>query len=230
MSARVTLKSVYESPCRKYAGGKFSPEDRPFIRSLVKDKLPPLVSEGYGFASEGTLRIDKLVESGKPVCFLLKGVPDLYGTAIVWSILDMLSDYMSSRGLADRLRLIVMLDEAHRYCKARIVESKELLPPPVRFVKEAGKYGFAEFCATQDVGDLPSALFNNAGTLVVFGSSDEATLKFYRKRLGLSETDVEKLRWFLQGQAFVKFYSDPRPIPVQIMPEVLRRRAFSPRW
>lgn len=222
-SSKVTLKEVYETLAKKYEEGKVKPEDRPIVRSIVREKLPAFATGAYAFTSEGDVSVGELVESGKSVCFLLKGVPDMFATALVWTIMDLLNDYMSSHNLSDRIRLIVIIDEAHRYCGARKgdVAGEIIYPPPVKFIKEAGKYGFCEFCATQDVWDLPSVFFNNAGTLIVFGSSDEATLAFYRERVGLSKSDVERLRWFGKGDCFIRFYADPRPIPVHVVPEYI---------
>jgi hypothetical protein len=219
LSSRVTLKRVYERLLAKYERGDVKPEDRPFVRSLVKDKLPALATGAYGFMSEGDVDIGRLVEDGKSVCFLLKGVPDLFSRAITWTIMELLNDYMNVHRLYDKIRLIVIIDEAHRYCATKQGLWEDSYPPLVRFVKEAGKFGFCEFCATQDSWDLPDAFFNNVGTLVLFGSSDEATLKFYRERVGLSEADVERMKWFDRGDCFIKFYADPRPIQVHVVPE-----------
>jgi len=66
---------------------------------------------------------------------------------------------MFSWGTADRIRLVVVLDEAHRL-------AKDLTLP--RIMKEGRKFGVAVVVASQDIRDFHEQVLSNAGTKVVF--------------------------------------------------------------
>ena len=66
---------------------------------------------------------------------------------------------MFSWGPANRIRLVVVLDEAHRL-------AKDLTLP--RIMKEGRKFGVAVVVASQDIRDFHEQVLSNAGTKVVF--------------------------------------------------------------
>ena len=66
---------------------------------------------------------------------------------------------MFSWGPAKRIRLVIVLDEAHRL-------ARDLTLP--RIMKEGRKFGIAVVVASQDVRDFHEQVLSNAGTKVVF--------------------------------------------------------------
>ena len=66
---------------------------------------------------------------------------------------------MFTWGTADRIRLVIVLDEAHRL-------AKDLTLPKI--MKEGRKFGIAVVVASQDVRDFHDQVLSNAGTKVIF--------------------------------------------------------------
>ncbi len=62
-------------------------------------------------------------------------------------------------GNADRLRLAIILDEAHRL-------AKDVTLPKI--MKEGRKFGIAVVVASQGIGDFHQDILGNAGTKVIF--------------------------------------------------------------
>jgi DNA phosphorothioation-dependent restriction protein DptH len=66
---------------------------------------------------------------------------------------------MFSWGTADRIRLAIVLDEAHRL-------AKDVTLPKI--MKEGRKFGLAVVVASQDVRDFHEQVLSNAGTKIIF--------------------------------------------------------------
>ncbi len=62
-------------------------------------------------------------------------------------------------GNAERLRLVVVLDEAHRL-------ARDVTLPKI--MKEGRKFGIAVVVASQGIGDFHQDILGNAGTKVIF--------------------------------------------------------------
>ncbi|GAC1525849.1 MAG: hypothetical protein NVS2B16_34250 [Chloroflexota bacterium] len=66
---------------------------------------------------------------------------------------------MFSWGLADRIQLAIVLDEAHRL-------AKDMTLPKI--MKEGRKFGIAVMLASQGLGDFHHDVVGNAGTKIAF--------------------------------------------------------------
>jgi DNA phosphorothioation-dependent restriction protein DptH len=100
-------------------------------------------------------------------------------------------------GKMDKLRLIVILDEAHRLAK------DTSLP---KLMKEGRKFGIGIVVASQGVRDFHPAIFENAGTKLLFrtnypDSKKAAQLLRARENLGELAKRLENLQ---VGYAFVQ--------------------------
>ena len=99
-------------------------------------------------------------------------------------------------GEADRIRLVIVLDEAHR------LANDVTLP---KIMKEGRKYGVAVVVASQGLSDFHPDVVGNAGTKVSFRVNHPDSRKvagFFRPRGGQEVAQIlERLR---VGQALVE--------------------------
>lgn len=84
---------------------------------------------------------------------------------------------MFSWGYADRIRLAIILDEAHRL-------ARDVTLPKI--MKEGRKFGIAVVVASQGVGDFHQDILGNAGTKVIFR---------------INHPDSKKVAGFIRGRA-----------------------------
>lgn len=104
---------------------------------------------------------------------------------------------MFTWGVANRLRLAIVLDEAHRLAKDVTL---------LKIMKEGRKYGIAVIVASQGMKDFDSEVLGNAGTKVIFRTNypDSGKLaNFIRPRRGADEL-AEQIENLQTGQAFVQ--------------------------
>jgi hypothetical protein len=117
---------------------------------------------------------------------------------------------MFTWGQADRLRLVIVLDEAHRL-------AKDITLP--KLMKEGRKYGVAVVVASQGLADLHTDVVGNAGAKVAFRANHLESKKiagFFRGRPG---TDlVAQIEGLTVGQALVQTPEMPMAARVQMRP------------
>jgi DNA phosphorothioation-dependent restriction protein DptH len=117
---------------------------------------------------------------------------------------------MFRRGNADRLRLAVVLDEAHRL-------AKDITLP--KLMKEGRKFGIAVIVASQGINDFHQDILSNAGTKVIFRVNYPDSKKvagFIRGRSGLDLAGrIEQLQ---VGRAYVQTPEMPYGSLVHIYP------------
>lgn len=103
---------------------------------------------------------------------------------------------MFHRGNADRLRLAIVLDEAHRL-------AKDVTLP--KLMKEGRKFGIAVIVASQGVNDFHPDILSNAGTKVIFRVNYPDSKKVAGFIRGRSGQDLAKHIEQLQvGTAYVQ--------------------------
>jgi hypothetical protein len=99
-------------------------------------------------------------------------------------------------GQADRIRLAIILDEAHRL-------ARDITLPKI--MKEGRKFGIAAVVASQGLGDFHQDILGNAGTKVIFRSNYPESRKiagFIRGRQG--EDLVARIEQLSVGVAYVQ--------------------------
>jgi hypothetical protein len=113
-------------------------------------------------------------------------------------------------GVSDRLRLAIVLDEAHRL--ARDVTLPKLM-------KEGRKFGVVVIVASQGLADFHPDILANAGTKVIFRTNYPDSRRiagFIRARQGVDlATRIEQLP---VGSAFVQTPEMPFGAPVHMYP------------
>ncbi|MFT4037697.1 MAG: ATP-binding protein [Thermomicrobiales bacterium] len=111
--------------------------------------------------------------------------------------------------IADRLRLVIVLDEAHRLAK------DTTLP---KIMKEGRKYGVAVVIASQSIGDFHPDIPANAGTKVSFRINNPESRKVAQYFGGAPGTDyAAMLENLAVGQAVVQTPDMPRALRTNML-------------
>ncbi|WP_376796815.1 ATP-binding protein [Thermogemmatispora sp.] len=114
-------------------------------------------------------------------------------------------------GPAERLRLAIVLDEAHRLAKDRT------LP---RLMKEGRKFGIAVIVASQSLGDFHPEILNNAGTRIIFRMNYPESRKAASFiRAGQGSQIIERIEQLSVGRAYVQTPEMRQALIVRIGPD-----------
>ncbi len=103
---------------------------------------------------------------------------------------------MFTRGYSDRIRLVIVLDEAHRL-------ARDVTLPKI--MKESRKFGIAAVVASQGIGDFHQDILSNAGTKVIFRINYPDSKKvagFIRERHG--QDIASRIEQLSVGAAYVQ--------------------------
>ncbi len=79
---------------------------------------------------------------------------------VVYSVIRSLIEYMHGRGIGERMRLFVVLDEAWR-----TLDNPDMVQ---QLYREGRKYGISVVTATQAVGDVSRGVISNSACLFIF--------------------------------------------------------------
>lgn len=113
-------------------------------------------------------------------------------------------------GYAEELRLVIVLDEAHRL-------ARDITLPKI--MKEGRKFGVAVVVASQGIGDFHADVLNNAGTKIAFRANHSESRKiagFFRARGG--QDLAAMLEGLGVGQAIVQTPEMPTAVRVRMQP------------
>ncbi|OYT61050.1 MAG: hypothetical protein B6U75_00155 [Desulfurococcales archaeon ex4484_217_1] len=155
----------------------------------------------------------------KPVIFALYKLPEEYRKVYALAILQILTNYMLTLTPTNKLRHLVLIDEAWR-----LTDTKSSSKIVRSLVKEGRGYGLAVALASQDITDFPKDVLDNAGTIIVFGSNSKDYIEAVAKYMKLNEEEKERMTWLKTGEALIRITGDPRPIWVKIIPENMETR------
>ena len=64
-------------------------------------------------------------------------------------------------------------------------------------------------------------MWKTCGTFIIFASSERDYLDFVASKMNLSEEDVAAMQFFGRGKAFIRWYGDPRPAYLKVVPHPL---------
>lgn len=150
----------------------------------------------------------------KPIIFALYKLPEEYRKIYALAILQVLTNYMLTLTPTNKLRHLVIIDEAWR-----LTDTKAGSKIIRGLVKEGRGYGLAVALASQDISDFPKDVLDNAGTVIVFGSNSKDYIETVAKYMKLNDDEKERMTWLKIGEALIRITGDPRPIWVKIIPE-----------
>lgn len=161
----------------------------------VSARCRPLLEMDLFRPREGTADLRSMVRNG-----LVIDLHNLYVETVQLAagafVLRKLYKDMFRWGTADRLRLAIVLDEAHRL-------AKDITLPKI--MKEGRKFGIAVIVASQGMSDFHQDVLANAGTKVIFRTNYPESRKlagFIRARQG--QDLGAKLEQLPVGSAYVQ--------------------------
>jgi hypothetical protein len=157
----------------------------------------------------------------------LKGI-DVAKTLVINAILKRVQERSEARHLSG-LRMLVIVDEAHRIFKTQL-ESKGLIktePLIVQILRESRKYGFAQILLTQLASDVQEEAAANVATIASLGFDESNQVRHVRQWINMTKPELESFRRLPKGGAFIKTFGDPHPhlIRVQLVDD--REFAYS---
>jgi hypothetical protein len=224
VSNYVTMETLYQYIQANMS--KFPLDELPYAKSVL-GKIAR-VSIGAYKMSRATFSLDELWQRQVPVVFNLKGLETYMQRAIVWSILTQLYALAYIRyQISEKFNLLFIVDEAHLF--ARPVEADVpggyIEPPLSMFMRMMRKRGVglcllshqsADFIPP---GETTSIVFQAAGTLFLFGATEDSYLRFCANALHLGEDEVAQMLWMGRGEGMLRYYGDPRAVALRLDPE-----------
>ncbi len=113
-------------------------------------------------------------------------------------------------GIADHLRLVIVLDEAHRL-------ARDVTLPKI--MKEGRKFGIAVIVASQGMSDFHPDVLGNAGTKIIFRTNYPESRKLAGYIRARQSTDVaSRIEQLSVGSAYVQTPDMPYGVQVQMYP------------
>ncbi len=195
-----TLLDVYEIAKEKYEQlekkYKRSEGMKSSIESLMA-KIRFYALHGSGaFSRKSTIRLDEITSKGI-INLDLSKLPDEKARIFVgMSILEYLIDRMRKEGEYKGIKLVIVLDEAHKLAG----ENSPLIP----LIKEGRKYGFAVVVSTQDVPDVSRKVISNAGSLFIFKLQDYEQAEYIAKSTNMSQHFMNEIFKLNRGWCIAK--------------------------
>jgi len=232
LSNYVTMETLYQYIQANMSS--FPLDELPYAKSVL-GKIARISIGAYKMG-RATFNLDELWRKQVPVCFNLKGLETYMQRAIVWSILTQLHALAYIRyQVSETFNLIFIVDEAHVF--ARPVEADVpggyIEPPLSMFVRMMRKRGVG-LCLVSHLpsdfvppGETTSIIFQAAGTIFLFGSTEDSYLRFCANALHLAEDEVMQMLWMGRGEGMLRYYGDPRAMAIRLDPEraALAKRA-----
>eukprot|EP00913_Durusdinium_trenchii_P028516 g26744.t1 len=144
------------------------------VRNL-QIRLQPLFKSGIFKQQNPGFNFEQLFQQTS-VILMTSGIKDLMLAASRF-ILEKVYSTMLMKGVTKQLRVMVVIDEAHKLCGDETI---------ISLVKEARKYGLGLILSSQETRDFHGSVFANTGTLIALGLED-ADATVMAKHLGLTD-------------------------------------------
>ena len=238
-AAKATFKQIYdyiawraEEAARAVAAKGGSPELDPAVTLLAElaRMLTPLAIGSFAL-DRTDITIRQLIDEGGIVIVSFKTstiegmqvrMSDELQKLIVWSILDHIHSYMTSLRAEEGVRLIVVIDEGHKFLQGRY----ETIPLG-QHLREGRKFGASYIIITHLPRDLPPDIERIVGTIFIFGFGHPGEARRVAELLNLTHEEYEKIMAMRTGELYVKWIEDPRPLYFVFEPDeraLVRRR------
>ncbi len=248
-ASRCTLKELYryvvwrrenaEQAVRSRGG---SPELDAAVTLLldIERKMRPF-AEGAFALDRTDITVRDLIEYGGVVIISYRTrsgggqvrMSDEMQRLITWSILEHVHDYMLSQEAKEGVRLMVIIDEGHKFLLGKAGEV-----PLGTHLREERKFGTSYVLITHLLDDLlqEADMAKRRGvptvaalvsTTIAFGYGNPGEARRAQELLNLTDGEMSRLQGFGTGEAFLKWSVDPRPLFFKIEPDkraLVRRR------
>jgi hypothetical protein len=153
-------------------------------------RLQPLFKSGIFRKNKAEFEFDDLFKR-TTVILLTAGIKDLMLAASRF-ILEKLYSAMLMAGVSKKLRVMAVVDEAHKLCGDETVTA---------LIKEARKYGLGIILSSQETRDFHQSVFANTGTLIGLALEEEDA-SVMSKYMGLTDkTERNQAKEMLLSQA-----------------------------
>jgi energy-coupling factor transporter ATP-binding protein EcfA2 len=220
----VTFSTVYAILVRKLRESLGKPME-PVYRSLV-DKLLD-IAEGARAFNRTDLTVDELFRRGGVLCLSFRdragAMSDDLQRVVVWTVLQQVRDRLLSMNVQEDLRVMVVIDEAHRFVAlGKIVEGGievKIAPPLSLHLRDTRKFGASYVLITHKPEDMPPGTIDLVGTVIVMSHPNNAYAEWAQTYLGLTESQKNALLAGGIGTGFMITTEDPRPLFVRFAPE-----------
>jgi energy-coupling factor transporter ATP-binding protein EcfA2 len=220
----VTFSSVYAILVKKLRESLGKPME-PVYRSLV-DKLLD-IAEGARAFNRTDLTVDELFKRGGVLCLSFRdragAMSDDLQRVVVWTVLQQVRDRLLSMNVQEDLRVMVVIDEAHRFVAlGKIVEGGievKVEPPLSLHLRDTRKFGASYVLITHKPEDMPPGTIDLVGTVIVMSHPNNAYAEWAQTYLGLTESQKNALLSGGIGTGFMITTEDPRPLFVRFAPE-----------
>lgn len=220
----VSMASVYKLVVERLKLSRGSPME-PVYRSLV-DKLLD-VSEGARAFNRTDLTVDELITRGGVLCLSFKDsfgvMSDDLQRVVVWTMLQQVRDKLLSMNVQEELRVMVVIDEAHRFVQiGKLVEGGievKVEPPLSLHLRDTRKFGAGYVLITHKPEDMPAGTIDLVGTVIALSHPNNAYASWAQEYLGLTESQKQMLLSGGIGSGFLITSEDPRPLFIQVIPE-----------
>lgn len=219
----VTLRRIYEYVCWRAEetakavlarGG--NPELDPaatLLRELARMLTP--MAEGAYALDRTDITVRDLLDIGGIVILSFKTstergmvrMSDDLQKLIVWSLLEHVKDYMTSLRAEEGVKLLVVIDEGHKFLKGRYGEV-----PLGQHLREGRKFGASYIMVTHLLEDVPPELPNLVGTTFLFCFGNPIEARRVAEMINLTQEECQRLMGLSTGEMYVKWINDPRPL------------------
>ncbi|RLE67179.1 MAG: hypothetical protein DRJ47_00555 [Thermoprotei archaeon] len=167
--------------------------------------------------------ISTILEELRPIVLVYKSrgspMPLRKSRFLTWVLLELVADYMSSKGIRSKPDVIVVLDEAHRMLS--LGGEENVL---VRCYRETRKFGYGFWVLTQSPTDLPLILYELAGFIILL-SGPERYVRSISTIVRLGPREIDWLLYNTRGIGVLVRQGDPRPrrIKLRVRGEALEK-------
>lgn len=240
---KVTLKEIYEyvrwrarETAKAVATKGGNPELDP-ATTLLKElaRLLAPMAEGAYALDRTDITVEELLDIGGIVIVSFKRntreakvkMSDDLQKLIVWSLLDHIKDYMASLKAEEGLKLMVVIDEGHKFLKGIYADV-----PLGQHLREGRKFGASYIIITHLPEDIPQELPNLVGTTFIFGFGNPIEAEKVAEMINLTEEELDQLMSMKTGEVYVKWINDPRPLYFMVKPDprALVREREDKKW
>ena len=175
------------------------------LRKLVRSNIRQVFGEETGEFFDTVLKVPTVVDlSG------LKG-QDIAKSLVTYVVFQRIKQAFETLGLS-RLRLFVILEEAHLVLKTEERKSKTVGEPlPVKLIRMGRKYGFSIVVSTQLATDVSKEAAANCSTTIALKFTHPEQLAYVEKWISLSKPELEIYARLPRGTAFVGRQSQRYP-------------------
>jgi hypothetical protein len=175
------------------------------LRKLVRSNIRQVFGEETGEFFDTALKVPTVVDlSG------LKG-QDIAKSLVTYVVFQRIKQAFETLGLS-RLRLFVVLEEAHLVLKTEERKSKTVGEPlPVKLIRMGRKYGFSIVVSTQLATDVSKEAAANCSTTIALKFTHPEQLAYVEKWISLSKPELEIYARLPRGAAFVGRQSQRYP-------------------